>query len=75
VGPRGDDHATALPPSDRIQRDSPRRQVRRQRVHGRGAEARQRGPEDPRVAGSTDLSDDRARAGVHRAFDRGECGD
>ena len=42
--------AELLPAPDRLQRDPAHRQVRRRRVHGRGDEAGQRGPEDPRAA-------------------------
>ncbi len=65
-------HAEALRSSDRLQRDPAHRQVRRGRLHGRGDEAGQRGPEDPGAAGSAGVADHGARAGVHGALRRGE---
>ena len=45
------------------------------RLHGRGDEAGQRGPQDPRAARPAGLADHGARAGVHRPLGGGQRGD
>ena len=48
VGARRGDHPELLPAPDRLQPHPAHRQVRSRRLHRRGVEAGQRGPEDPR---------------------------
>ena len=75
VGPGRGDHAAVLPAPDRLQRHPPHRQVRRRRLHRRGDEAGQRGPQDPRAARPAGLAHHGARAGLHRPLGGGERGD
>src|SRR5882672_7250152 len=48
VGPGRGGHAAVLPAPDRVQRHPAHRHVRGRRLHRRGDEAGQRGPQDPR---------------------------
>ena len=69
------DRAGLLPASDRLQPDPAHRPLRARGLHGRGVEARERGPEDPRGPGHAHLPDDRAGARLHGPLRRGQRGD